>query len=602
MLTAERYTVKRKPLQQTEVEPVVTKLLADGTLFLDFGKAAFGTLLVPSIVGDRQSKVVVHLGEQLNAGGRIEKNPAGTIRYIRIEQELQQDQATTRVIIPKDKRNTGLAAILMPVEIGEVFPFRYVEIEAAEGLDTAVIRQIFVHYPFDDKASSFESSDSVLNAVWELCKYSIKATTFCGVYVDGDRERIPYEGDAYINQLGHYCLDSEYALARYTHEYLIQNPTWPTEWNLHSIMIAWADYMYTAETASLKMFYDDLCAKTLINLARADGLISAQSELCTKSFEESLHLHNRNYIFDQGLQDLVDWPPGSFTAEGTGERDNHEMLPINTVVNAFHCHALTLMSRIAQVLGRTDDQMRFAKQSDLVKDSMNSLLFDQIQGVYIDGEGSKHASLHSNMFMLAFGLVPDDRKESVLSFVKSRGMACSVYGAQYLLEALYLSGEDQSALELMTAKHDRSWWNMIQSGSTITMEAWDLKYKKNSDWNHAWGAVPANIIPRFVLGVRPLEPGFKRVIIQPQPASLKTASGTIPTVSGPIKVAFRNEVDRLFELRLEIPLNMKAKVGLPQINKQSTTLLVDGKKVEGDLQDGYIFVDEIGSGTHLLIC
>ena len=116
---------------------------------------------------------------------------------------------------------------------------RYAEIEDGEGIEPTAIRQIRVHYPFDDDASSFRSTDSVLNAIWDLCKYSIKATSFCGIYVDGDRERIPYEGDAYLNQLGHYCVDSEYALARYTHEYLIQNPTWPTEWHLHSVMMAW---------------------------------------------------------------------------------------------------------------------------------------------------------------------------------------------------------------------------------------------------------------------------------------------------------------------------------------------------------------------------
>ena len=62
-------------------------------------------------------------------------------------------------------------------------------------------------------------------------------------------------------------------------------------------------------------------------------------------------------------------------------------------------------------------------------------------------------------------------------------MACSVYGAQYLLEGLYFAGEADYALELMTSTSDRSWWNMIQSGSTMTMEAWDIKYKPNSAMN-----------------------------------------------------------------------------------------------------------------------
>src|SRR5664280_366879 len=95
-------------------------------------------------------------------------------------------------------------------------------------------------------------------------------------------------------------------------------------------------------------------------------------------------------------------------------------------------------------------------------------------------------------------------------------MACSVYGSQYLLEALYKAGEDRYALGLLTAVNDRSWWNMIRSGSTITMEAWDMKYKPNSDWNHAWGAAPANIITRYMWGIQPVEPGFTKAVIKPQ--------------------------------------------------------------------------------------
>ena len=103
----------------------------------------------------------------------------------------------------------------MPEEIGAVHPFRYCELENYPGeLTKDSIRQIRVTYPFNDDASYFKSSNKVLNDVWEMCKYSIKATSFCGVYVDGDRERIPYEADAYINQLSHYAVDREFTLAR----------------------------------------------------------------------------------------------------------------------------------------------------------------------------------------------------------------------------------------------------------------------------------------------------------------------------------------------------------------------------------------------------
>ena len=143
---------------------------------------------------------------------------------------------------------------------------------------------------------------------------------------------------------------------------------------------------------------------------------------------------------------------------------------------------------------------------------------------------------------------------------------------------------------------------MIQAGSTITLEAWDLKYKDNLDWNHAWGAAPANIIPRFLLGVRPLEPGFGKVLIQPQPGTLKQAEGAIPTQYGPIKVSFENDQERPFELRIDIPAHVSAKVGLPQRDRQTTTLVVNGETVEAELKNGYLFIDNIRSGHHVLAC
>ena len=142
------------------------------------------------------------------------------------------------------------------------------------------------------------------------------------------------------------------------------------------------------------------------------------------------------------------------------------------------------------------------------------MLFDPARGLYRDGEGTDHASVHANLFPLAFGLVPAEHAAGVSAWLASRGMACSVYAAQYLLEGLFEHGDGAQALALVTAATDRSWRHMVESGTTITWEAWDQKYKPNQDWNHAWGAAPANLLPRFVLGAQPLAPGWRRARIQ----------------------------------------------------------------------------------------
>jgi hypothetical protein len=142
-------------------------------------------------------------------------------------------------------------------------------------------------------------------------------------------------------------------------------------------------------------------------------------------------------------------------------------------------------------------------------------------------------------------------------------MAGSVYAAQYLLEGLFENGEDAAALALMTAPGDRSWRHMVDSGATITWEAWDQKYKPNQDWNHAWGAAPANLLPRFVLGAQPLAPGWSRALIQPHPGSLTWAQGRMPTPRGELEVSWKREKN--FTLTLTLPAGMTAKVDLPAL-------------------------------------
>ena len=89
----------------------------------------------------------------------------------------------------------------------------------------------------------------------------------------------------------------------------------------------------------------------------------------------------------------------------------------------------------------------------------------------------------------------------------------------------------------MTSEGDRSWLGMMGQGSTVTMEAWSLKAKPNQDWNHAWGTPPLNLIARYVLGVRPLKPGFAEYETKPRLGGLGRVEGTVPTPRGPVKVS-----------------------------------------------------------------
>src|SRR5690606_15621713 len=112
----------------------------------------------------------------------------------------------------------------------------------------------------------------------------------------------PYEADAYINQLCHYAVDNEYTLARYSHEYLIKHATWPTEWILQSVLMAYNDYLYTGDLRSVSHYYEDLKAKTLTVLEEDNGLISTRTGKQTPELMKAIHFKG------DSIRDIVDWP------------------------------------------------------------------------------------------------------------------------------------------------------------------------------------------------------------------------------------------------------------------------------------------------------
>jgi len=183
-------------------------------------------------------------------------------------------------------------------------------------------------------------------------------------------------------------------------------------------------------------------------------------------------------------------------------------------------------------------------------------------------------------------------------WLANRGMVGSVYAAQYLLEALFENGEDASALALMTAPGDRSWRHMVDSGATITWEAWDQKYKPNQDWNHAWGAAPANLLPRFVLGAQPLTAGWDRALIQPHPGTLTWVEGKMPTPRGDLSVRWKEENN--FTLTLTLPAGMTAKVELPALDGLSQ-VWVGGAPVKAHREGQWWTLEEDLSGTVTIV-
>ena len=560
------------PLIKTAQAPVEFIESSNGNWFADFGKAAFGQIELTLNSDNETDTVLVHLGECIK-DGVVDREPGDSRRYECLKLPLKKGTHTYNPEIPHRQYSTGLSSIYMPMEIGEVMPFRYCEIEGyVHLLKSEDIKRQAVNYQFDEDASFFHCDNDTLNQVWEFCKYSIKATSFMGYYVDGDRERCPYEADALINQLCHYATDCEYTMARRTFEWLMRNPTWPTEWILQMNIIAWYDYLYSGDSSLLSKYIDQLYSHALFSFVDPDNgllstsLIYSDDDRCTGLF------------LTDNMRDIIDWPQS--------ERDEYDFTDFNTVINAYHYEAVKCLAKMYLALNRQDDYQKMRDYSLKFKDTFNHYFLDTERGIYYDGLGSSHSSLHANMFALAFGLVPDEYRQSVANFIVSRGMSCSVYGAQFLLNALYDAGKAEDALKLMTSESDRSWINMMREGSTVSMEAWGNKFKPNQDWNHAWGAAPANIIPFQLMGIKPTEPGFSHAEIRPQIGSLRKAECKVPTRYGSINVLIQNN-DKDFIMKIDAPEQIKYDVYLPLPPAGYFKLYVDDIETEKYQEDSF---------------
>ena len=387
--------------------------------------------------------------------------------------------------------------------------FRYAEIIDYNGtLTPERICQLAVHAPFNPASGKMSCSNQDLNRIWELCKYTIQATTM-DLYTDCfSRERIAYEADSFINMRSHFAVEGNTAPARRTLEYLINHPTWPCEWKQLMIPLFYEYFMHTGDMQLLKKYFDQLVKQ------------------CSY-----LHLLHNGLVEKFPLEVIIDWPQSY--------RDDYDMAaPSPTVPNALVYYNLVLLSKISGYLNLPEQKTYFEKLAIQTAYTVNRELFDSDQGLYIDGLNSRHCSFHANLFALWSGVVPPGRVNNILNFLIGKGMVCSLYGAQFVLDVLFRYNRAEEALKLLLSRGNASWLNMIDAGATITPEVWQSNTDYPRSWAHPWGSSPTNIIVRNIFGLCPTQPGWREFEFKPQPGMLEHGELSMVTPHGVINALF----------------------------------------------------------------
>jgi alpha-L-rhamnosidase len=247
----------------------------------------------------------------------------------------------------------------------------------------------------------------------------------------------------------------------------------------------------------------------------------------------------------------------------------------NMMSTAIFYHDLQLMARSARLLGKTEDAERFAALAEKIKVAFNRRYYNSELGYYDNGTQT------SCILPLAFGMVPDEFKTSVFArLVKSitvennNHLRTGLIGGHYLMRVLSDNGRPDIAYTLATQTTYPSWGYMVSKGATTIWELW------NGDTADA-GMNSRNIVMligdlniwlhEYLGGIRPGVPGFKKIIIKPEPVGdLTWVKDSYDSIHGRIRSEW-HKADGKFDLRVAIPANTTATVYLPAKDIQSIT-------------------------------
>jgi len=275
------------------------------------------------------------------------------------------------------------------------------------------------------------------------------------------------------------------------------------------------------------------------------------------------------------------------------------------IANAYYCYSTTLLSKIATILGHTEDAEKYRKLADEIKESFNK------EFVTPNGRLVSHTQT-AYALALAFNLLPENlipkAAEYFTNDIKKFGhLTTGFVGTPLLCKTLSAIGRDDLAFMLLLNKKYPSWLYPVLQGATTIWERWDGQKPNgtfqdvgmNSFNHYAYGAI-GEWIYRHVAGIDidPENPGYKHILLAPHPGGgLSNANAEILSIYGKVASSWKFE-NGDFSYEVVIPANTTATVTLPYAKAEQ--VLLNGVAVKpGYTQNGNNLQINLGSGKYL---
>jgi hypothetical protein len=237
----------------------------------------------------------------------------------------------------------------------------------------------------------------------------------------------------------------------------------------------------------------------------------------------------------------------------------------SAVLNLQYARGLRAAARVFELAGLSADAADATARANRLLATLDTLLWDEKQRCWRDGidpasgAAIDKVSQHANALAILLGLRPDQHAHVAAEWLlkpararRTKVVTASPFFYAYVLEALVQVGLRSEAVALIREK----WGAFVELGADTLHELWPSD-RKNSRC-HAWSASPVYHLMQNVLGVVSLEPGWRKVRIQPVLCDLDFARGAVPTPHGRIEIDWEKAGDDQLAVRIVLPPDVSA--------------------------------------------
>lgn len=439
------------------------------------------------------------------------------------------DQPTTTLyggrLILREGRNE--------LELTLPWGFRYVVLWIHEKCDGLTVnlscRRIW--YPLEIHGK-FEASDPGLVKIWNMCVQTQRCCTVDS-YIDCPwRENAQWWGDALVQAQNTFRLAADdRVLTRGLRQIATQKTPNGLTYGMaptigHTCILP--DYSAMWMITLWAQYYQTGCTDLYRELADTVDSIDGYFHDAAERSGIGLVPYDRRYWL------FLDWCPALFK-NGTP-----------TLLNLIRLLGLKRILVVAEAAGDSGRAARFKKEIESVSKAIIGHLYDPKTKLLYDGLNwdstpvDTHAP-HSAAFAILLDLLPEAHEtwlqQILLPLVKgSRGgsLQPSAYFMFYIFEALKKKGYRAEVIDCI-----RRWWGEFTAAGCSTTPEGFLEQAAPGQWSfcHAWSSHPIVHFSEILLGVTPVEPGWKTIRFDPLPVPGLDIRGTVPTPNGDIQVS-----------------------------------------------------------------